>query len=488
MTGTGFSRPTANHALHPSKINLCALPQSRTCLMRKPSFHLPRPAPLLRDLPNLRNEGVLRLLAQAILVGGGSGLVIGLFRKIYDWNTLALTRFFTSGGLGEATPWVIFGGLILLALIVALILRFEPGISGSGIPQVELALSGRIPFPWLRLVIAKFIGTLLSLTGGLSVGREGPSIQMGAAVGCGFGQLFHHRSGTEEATRPRFLIAGSVAGLTAAFGAPVAGMLFAFEEVKALVSVPLLLFTGAAAASAWLTIQLLGFGLVFPFEHIASLPWEKLWIAIPVGLGAGVFSAGYNLLLIQLTLLHDRQRLVPTFFRPLFPFLLAGVLLYTYPQVMAGVGISAADLAGLTPRGVLPLLPLVLLLAVKILFSVLSFASGVPGGILMPMLAIGGMAGALAGTGFLEAGLVSSSTFPVFLVLGMTGLFAGTVRAPLTGIALVAEMSGAYTCLPEMIITGILAAFAANLLKSPPVYDSLKKRILRNHNAQKKNI
>lgn len=103
----------------------------------------------------------------------------------------------------------------------------------------------------------------------------------------------------------------------------------------------------------------------------------------------------------------------------------------------------------------------------------------------MPMLAIGSMTGAILGTLALEGAFIDATHFPTFLVLGMTGLFAGTVRAPLTGVALVAEMSGAFLCLPGMILVALLSTFAANKIGSPPVYDSLKKRILQLHPREK---
>ena len=106
-----------------------------------------------------------------------------------------------------------------------------------------------------------------------------------------------------------------------------------------------------------------------------------------------------------------------------------------------------------------------------------------PGGLLMPMLAIGSMVGAVGGTLLIGNGFSAEPQLPAYLVLGMAGLFSGTVRAPLTGTALVAEMSGAFQCLPEMTIVAFISTVVANRAGSPPVYDSLKRRILVNRNA-----
>ena len=433
-------------------------------------------------------KSVLPMLAmRGLATGLCAGCVVGLLRLSHDRAAARVALWLEEWREVWWTVPIWFGVLVALAVILRRIVREEPLISGSGIPQTELALAGRLSFTWWRVLLAKFLGSWLALFGGLALGREGPSIQMGAAVGCGFGRIFQKLTGEDPGHAPRFLIAGSVAGLAAAFGAPFAGMLFAFEEVKTIVTVPLLLFTGVASFSAWFVITILfGFGLVFPFSSIPSLDWGQMWLPVLFGVGTGLFSALYNTALLRVTEFHDHQKLVPAPLKPLLPFLLSGVLLYVYPQVLVGLGYSTADLGGLTPNGPLLLGSVALLLFVKIIFSILSFASGVPGGLLMPMLAIGSMVGAVSGTLLIGNGFSAEPQLPAYLVLGMAGLFSGTVRAPLTGTALVAEMSGAFQCLPEMAIVAFISTVVANGVGSPPVYDSLKRRILVNKNASSK--
>ena len=433
-------------------------------------------------------KSVLPMLAmRGLATGLCAGCVVGLLRLSHDRAAARVALWLEEWREVWWTVPIWFGVLVALTVILRRIVREEPLISGSGIPQTELALAGRLSFTWWRVLLAKFLGSWLALFGGLALGREGPSIQMGAAVGCGFGRIFQKLTGEDPGHAPRFLIAGSVAGLAAAFGAPFAGMLFAFEEVKTIVTVPLLLFTGVASFSAWFVITILfGFGLVFPFSSIPSLDWGQMWLPVLFGVGTGLFSALYNTALLRVTEFHDHQKLVPAPLKPLLPFLLSGVLLYVYPQVLVGLGYSTADLGGLTPNGPLLLGSVALLLFVKIIFSILSFASGVPGGLLMPMLAIGSMVGAVGGTLLIGNGFSAEPQLPAYLVLGMAGLFSGTVRAPLTGTALVAEMSGAFQCLPEMAIVAFISTVVANGVGSPPVYDSLKRRILVNKNASSK--
>lgn len=429
--------------------------------------------PTLRDLQALRNLSVRRVAAQAVLTGGVTGAVIGLFRAAYDWiSGLAVALLRAHDPRDPLAMALIWGSLAALAALALLALRLEPLVGGSGIPQVELMVRGKARMCWWRVLLTKFWGTLVSLTGGLSVGREGPCIMMGAAVGEGVGRLW--REG-DARHMPRYLVGGAVAGMTAAFGAPLAGMCFAFEEMKTILSVPLLLFTGLCALSAWYMIDgLFGFGLVFPFQTLAPLRWNQWWLIPAMGLSMGLLGAFYNVVLLGLTRFQDRCRLLPRPLRVLLPFACAGALLYGYPQVLAGVGLSATALERLP----LPLEGLLLLLAVKIAFSWLSFASSVSGGLLMPLLLMGSLAGACA-TALCNLALpVPPEQTATVLTLGMAGLFAASVRAPLTGAALLLEMTGAFHNAPVVVLTAYVAAFTANALHVEPVYDSLRRRCL----------
>jgi H+/Cl- antiporter ClcA len=174
-----------------------------------------RQVPILREMQALRNESVLRLVVQAAFVGGCTGGVIGVFRWLYDHGNAWIVSTLRHGADDLATALIVFGTLILLALIVGQMVRKEPLISGSGIPQTELALAGQLPYPGFRIVASKFVGTLLSLSGGLSVGREGPSIQMGGAVGAGFHALWRPAA-PHALTGSPYVVAGAVAGLATA--------------------------------------------------------------------------------------------------------------------------------------------------------------------------------------------------------------------------------------------------------------------------------
>ncbi len=421
--------------------------------------------PSLYEMHELQRAGFVKLVLEGLATGAVSGFVIGLFRISYSFVNSTLGALFVKH---SSTPAGIAGTVcfLLLCMIAAwLCLRHEPLISGSGIPHVELVLRGRLPMPWFRVLWTKFFGTLASLSGGLAVGREGPCIQMGAAIGCGVGRAWH-----DDHLRPRFLVGGSTAGMAAAFGAPLAGMFFAFEELRTIVTIPMLLFTSLAALGAWFMVDVvLQLGLVFPLAG-TCLRIQLLWLAPLAGTACGLLAIFYNRLLVWLALAMDRTGMRQPW-RMLLSFILAGVLLYLYPAAMAGLGPGICDLAS----GMYPLRFLLLLWGVKIAFNCISFSSGVSGGILMPMLLAGGLTGALL-SAMLSALGCPGNYAAHLVILCMGSLFAGTVRAPLTGAFLITEMTGAWAMLPAVAAASFIASVLANALKSAPVYDSLRTR------------
>ena len=429
--------------------------------------------PLWQELIWLGQQGFVRVCLEGILTGLVAGFVIALFRLAYTkigQLLVGLSATFATESLGFVLGLALY--LLISLLLSLLLLRIEPLISGSGIPQVELQVAGLIaPMHWLRVLWTKFLGTLISLSAGLSVGREGPCIQMGAAAGLGIGTLVSAKSSPSLA---RFLIGGSVAGMTAAFGAPLAGLFFAFEEMRTVLVPALFLFCALAAASAWFLVQVVfDLGLVFPLQQIAALDFEQWWLVLFFGMATGILSAIYNHLLIGTTLFADGLKL-PKFLRLSIPFVLAGLLFYFYPHVLTNFGLPVLALE----ENTWPFLALLIFLLAKMLYSAISFASTVSGGLLMPMLAIGAIFGATVSRMVLDWNLIDFDQTGVCLILGMVGLFAGTVRAPLTGTFLVFEMTQAFTSLPAMLVTAWLAVFFCNLLRSEPVYESLKRRIL----------
>ena len=395
-------------------------------------------------------KSVLPMLAmRGLATGLCAGCVVGLLRLSHDRAAARVALWLEEWREVWWTVPIWFGVLVALAVILRRIVREEPLISGSGIPQTELALAGRLSFTWWRVLLAKFLGSWLALFGGLALGREGPSIQMG----------------------------GAVAGLAAAFGAPAAGVLFAFEEMKSRRDTSLIVAACASAIGAHLMIRIVfGMGRILPFAGFEAPPLSSFWIVALEGAVFGGLGVGYNKTLLWL---HDReagQTLIPDRWRALPPLLLAGCLALFAPLLIGG-GESLIIFVG---EHDVALKTLILLLAFKYLFAQYSTVASIPGGLLMPILCLGALWGRLWAelpvSALAAHGLASGSVQP-YVLFGMVSYFAATVRAPLTGIVLVTEMSGTYTCLPGSLLAGLIACKVANLLHCPPVYDSLKERI-----------
>ena len=424
-------------------------------------------------LPGGKLPGPVAACGHGLVTGLCVGVVVACFRTVHNCSSAKLLHWF--GTAGEHWSIIPFWGLVLV-LVAALIGRLVaavPLIPGSGIPQTELTLAGRIvlaPVAWARLLAAKFAGSWLALLGGLSLGREGPCVQMGSAVGAIAGSFARH----PETTESPWVIGGAAAGLAAAFGAPVAGILFAFEEMKnRLTPVNILFALTAAFAAQTVAARLFGLGRLFPFAHFTPPPFSQWWALLLLGGLIGLLGVAYNVLLIRFKDAEARRNPLPTGLRTLPALLVAGVLAFTFPQVLGG-GDGLIVTLGTAPT---PMRLLLLLFVLKMTFSIFSYMGNVPGGLLMPLLCIGALAGHATGGALAAAGLMDPAGADAFIVFGMAGLFAASVRAPLTGIALVLEMSGTVACLPGTALVAFLASLLASRLGCAPVYDSLKARI-----------
>lgn len=410
------------------------------------------------------------LILEGVATGALAGLVIVLFRLLLEEaETLrnAVLAF------GRAHTWFIPVWLAILAaasFVVYLLLKWEPFISGSGIPQVEGEMTGRLDQTWWRVLLAKCAGGLLSIGCGLSLGREGPSIQLGAMVAKGFSRLTR-RMKTEERL---LLTCGASAGLSAAFNAPLAGVLFSLEEVHKNFSPEVLLSTMASSVMAdFISRNVFGLKPVFSFTIPQMMPLSQYGHAIVLGILLGFFGVLYNTAIDRSQKLYQR---VPMKLRPLIPFLCAGLLGFLYPQVLGGGHALAMDIS----RGGFALSALCALLAVKFCFSMVSFGSGAPGGIFLPLLVMGAVTGSIY---YNAAGLlfpISHGLLPNFIILGMAGYFTAIVRAPITGIVLISEMTGSLRHLLTLSIVSLFAYLIPDLLKCRPIYDQLLRRMLAN--------
>ena len=407
-----------------------------------------------------------KLVLEGVLSGAFAGLVaIALRLTISRADALRAQAI----ALIPGKPGYIaamFAVLLGLAGLVTLLLKWEPLISGSGIPQLEAEMEGHIDQKWWRVLLAKFLGSALALGAGLSLGREGPSIQLGAMAG----------KGTAEITRDRedsrlIMTLGACAGLSAAFNAPFAGVLFALEEVQKRFSADVLVSSMAASIVAnLLSVAIVGNAPIFALGALTIMPLKYLWLMPLLGIFLGCAGALYNRCVALSQNLYARVR--NRYARTAIPFLLAGLLALAAPQVLG----SGHELVAQTGAG-MAIETLVFLFVAKFLFSMASFGSGVPGGIFLPLLVLGALSGGIFAGGAQMVG-ISSAYFPNFVTLGMAGIFAAIVRAPITGIILICEMTGSFSQFLNVSLVSLCAYLVADGLRTQPIYEQLLARML----------
>jgi hypothetical protein len=408
-----------------------------------------------------------KLILEGIAVGSIVGLVIALFRimivKADHARQIAVH-------LVKVRPVYAFAVLLLLVLIAWILdklIRFEPDISGSGIPQIEGELKGLEDQNWRKVLAAKFAGCVLAIGGGLALGREGPSIQLGGMIGKGFA-----RRKNALLTEERMLMScGAGAGLAAAFGAPLAGVLFALEELHKNFSAEVLVSTMAASAVAdYIAVNIIGLRPVFDFDVEHRIPLRLYWAVVLLGVILGILGVIYNKLLDKMQDFFDR--LGNKFISIGIMLMISFLMMFIYPTVLG----SGNNLVKVISDGKFTLIALAILLVAKLLFSTGSFGTGTPGGIFLPLLVIGAITGGLYSTFLSTAFGVEEYYIKGFVIIAMAGFFSAIVRAPITGVILITEMTGNFMTLLSLVSASLVAYVVADLLGGEPVYDQLMHR------------
>lgn len=419
------------------------------------------------------------LIGEGLLVGLVGGLVVLLYRVAltYAGKWLETVLSWIKGNPFRIAGWFLV--LMLIAIIVGKLVKWEPMISGSGIPQIEGEVTGKLSQNWKKVLPAKFVGGFLCLFGGLSLGREGPSIQLGAMTGQGISRLLD-RGKTEE---KYLMTCGASAGLAAAFHAPLAGMMFALEEIHKGFSMSILISVMTASVTAdYISSYIIGLDPIFQFRLEYVLPQNYYWMLILLGAILGVMGTFYNWAMLKAQDLYKKPNFLNETSRLMIAFLAAGVLGLFMPSVLG----SGHELIVSLTNGEMALGGVLLTFVVKFIFSAVSFGSGAPGGIFFPLLILGAMLGGI----FAMTGVQYFGLDPVyinnFVLLAMAGYFTAIVRAPITGIILLFEMSGSVSQMLSLAIVSVTAYIVATLLKSEPIYESLLDRILQSQKKSNK--
>lgn len=425
----------------------------------------------------------LHILLLSAIIGAFAGLMGVAFQFSVDFiSTIRVSKVeqYLTDPLHIAIA-IFIVSMILSMISYYIVKRFAPEAGGSGIPEVEGALEDLRPVRWWRVLPVKFLGGLGTLGSGMVLGREGPTVQMGANIAGMFADIFRLKQGEN---RHILLASGAAAGLSAAFNAPLAGIIFVIEEMRSEFKYGLVSFKSVLIGSVMATIVfrvIYGSSTLLNIGSFNHVNLSALWLFLLLGFLIGLVGLSFNR---SLLFLQDRFE---AFYKgKMLRFVITGGI------IGGSCGIIALYLPDLVGEGFnvihawrnssFTLQMLLIIFLLRFLTSIICFSSGATGGIFSPLLALGTLFGALFGDYAIHFFPQYELHTGIFAIAGMGALFAATVRAPLTGAILVLELTSSFTLILPMLITCLGATIAAQLFGGHPLYTVLlEKTLLKNH-------
>lgn len=402
-------------------------------------------------------------IAEACVIG----LIAALEAVLLKGGVAGLSEWRTSNILGLPFPLALpivggIGGLIAGLLVD----RFAPEAYGSGIPQVKAVLA-RVPMALnLRVAVVKLLGGILTIGSGMSLGREGPTVQVGAAIAAQLSRWVP----TSPNYRRQLIAAGAGAGLAAAFNAPIAGVLFVVEELLQDVSsltlgtAILASFIGAVV-SRWLGGHSLELN---PTNYHTSFSPGDIPFLVVLGVLAGILGALFNRSILFSLSLNRRMRLgLPL--RVAIAGLICGCLLTLLPLPLQSTEGVRNFLVNAHPSWQLALVAFI----AQFLLTIVAYGSGAPGGLFAPALALGAALGYLVG--LIEQSALGIGSPTTYVLAGMGAFFAAVARVPITGIVIVFEMTTDFNLVLPLMIGSVIAYLVADKIAPGSLYDRLLK-------------
>jgi CIC family chloride channel protein len=412
-----------------------------------------------------------RLCAAGLIVGALVGILGTAFRFLLgEANDLRATLF---GALHGATGAVLamVGVAACAAVARFLVVRFAPLAAGSGVQHIEAVMRGEATPAGLSVIPVKFIGGVLAIGAGLALGREGPTVQMGSAIGTAVARRIVRDPMEENLVEA----AGAGAGLAVAFNAPIGGAVFVFEELTARFAPHLVMATLCAGAVAVAVMRSL---LGDTPDFYAGLSESQLITQLPafllLGMMLGVVGAFYNTLTMGFLAVTDQLRRVNSVVRAAAIGAAIGLLGWAAPSLVGGGEVWTQTLLS----GSMHLDAIGLFFLARMAIGPLCYAAGTPGGLFAPLLAVGAAFGALF-AGMADVAMPGFGLSQVgFAVVGMAALFTAIVRAPMTAVVMTMEMTGRADLVLPMLTACFGAILVTTVMGSVPIYDSLRERML----------
>ncbi len=414
-----------------------------------------------------------QVVAEGAVAGAAGGAVVSVLRLLMHQAEHYRDTLIQAA---KTSPQELVLALVLLALCCAaacISVRLVPLASGSGIPQVKGEMQGQIDEPWLSVIFSKLAGTVAGIGAGLSMGNEGPSVQIGAMAGKGTARLLG-RPVTEEWI---LMSAGVGAGLSCAFNAPLAAVMFVLEDIHNNLNKEVILTTMAAVVTSdFVSYQIFGLHPVVIIPGSRALPLKYYWLLLVLGVILGAFGVFFNKFtdVMQNVYQHISNKTV----RIIVPFLLVIPIAFLRPDALG----TGYDLIEASAAGKYMAAGMAVLILLKFFYSMCCTTCGTPGGIFLPLLVVGALTGGL----FLRlyCGLTGEEDVYLtnFVLYGMVGYFTAVIRAPITGVLLVTEMTGNFMNFLSLTIVALTAYIAAQAMHGEPIYDQLLHRMLRTRN------
>lgn len=406
------------------------------------------------------------LALKAVVTGAAAGLLAVVYRLATEYGAEKAAMLYM--WMKVHPVWIIVWGIAAVAtgLFIAWLIKLEPMASGGGVPQVEGIVLYGLKMRWYTVIAIRYIAGILGSLFGLSFGPEGPSIQLGAAINQGLSKKFA-RTKLEE----NYLVtSGAAAGLTAAFSAPLTGVIFALEEIHRSFS-PLILLSATTASLTADFISKYFFGLK-PILYSKALPQLPLhlyvWL-IPLALFAGLAGVATNKGMLFTQTLFNK---LPAKYRVIVTLLIALPCGLFLPQVLGG----GRDLVNIFSENY-ALYMLFLIFIVKLVFSCTSIGSGTPGGIFMPIIAISALSGSVFAALAVHLGLPSQYA-AIMVICAMAGGLSACVKAPITSIVLIVEITSSFIHILPVALCSFVALFLSDIFRTAPIYEAFLHRYI----------
>lgn len=406
-----------------------------------------------------------KIIVQAILVGLISGMLVVGFKVSINSLFWTIQKFLSAFPTWQKA--LIFPLITTLGGLISgfLVFKFAPETKGSGIPYVKMTMARMGNMTRIRSIVVKFFAGVAGIGTGLSLGREGPSVQLGAGAGALVGRLFK-MSGTNQ---DKLIAAGAGSAIGATFNAPIAGTIFVLEELVQKFT-PALLFPVlvATVSAASLARHFLGSNPSFDLPKLqGGITLENIPVCIILGLVAGLLGVLFSKVIFFNNKLFDKMSKIPNYFKPAIAGLAVGLIGLVIPYVL-GSGNFSVDLL-LQHKFSLGLV-LTIFIA-KFFVTPFCFGSGAAGGIFLPMLMLGSFLGYIVSTVCNSFGF---HTDPIVIaILGMGAFLSAVARTPITAVVMVFEMTGGYSHILPIMLSAAIADLVAEKLNQKPIYASL---------------